>query len=1109
MKEWAKEKTLRLAYDISHTQNDLIENTRRLLHVLSLVPAIEKKDLQECGFLFASLIRQYPVYANFGLVTPEGKVVCSGVPFREKVDFSDREWFSRALRTQKFTVGNYRVGRISEKVVLACAHPVFARDGSIEFVLFSGLNVSWFEHPFSETALPLGSMVCVIDKKGTLLAHYPDSEKWTGQKAGAIPIVRTVLSHGAKGFKEDEGVDGTKSLYAFYPFPDSRETKAYVIVGIPSSAVYNQANRGFYWNLLILAITGLLALSAGWWAGERFILRPIDRLIDLTKKLSQGEAIVHSAQNYSTKEFGRLAHAFGQMAISLKDVEDNLRRNERKFRELIENSSDLITVISPKGDITYQSPSQEIFLGFTPEEITGRNISDFMHPEDLPAGSEKISQAAADIGNVYSIRFRLRHKDGSWRLMEGLGRAVLDDQGDVRVIVNSRDVTRQKQTEKALYKSEETYRNIVENAQEGIWTIDAEGITLFVNPKMAEMLGYTPEEMVGSHFFDFVDEKEKAIAEAKMARCRQGIKEQHDFKLKGKNGLEHWTSIQTAPLYDQEGNYKGALGMIADISQRKKAEEQVCRRAEEFESLYLATEELAHHMELVSLLNIVLEKATMLLGVDNGAIIIYDRLTDKLQIRFTRGDSYVKGDEISLGEGMSGRVAKEKNPMIVDDYSAWEHALPQYRDRIKGAIIQVPMLYAGELMGILSVNECEGGNRIFDDADLRILSLFASHAASAIHNARLFEEAANRLNQVQALRKIDMAITASLDLRVTFQVFLDQVIQLLEVDAADILLLESHSRKLNYAASRGFRTDALRYTSLSLGEGYAGQVALDRRYLNIPNLQETADAIKRSHHLYKENFVHYMGIPLVAKGKVLGVLEVFNRTPLVVDREWEDFLEALAGQAAIAIDNTTLFNDLQKSNIELLHAYDTTIEGWSHALDLRDKETKGHSQRVTELTVKIAKAMDVPDSDLSHIRRGALLHDIGKMGIPDSILLKPGALSEEEWKIMKKHPEYAYELLYPIAFLRPAIEIPYCHHEKWDGSGYPRGLKGEHIPFAARIFALVDVWDALCSVRSYRAAWPMEKTIKHIKEQAGKHFDPSVVEIFLENRLFDVINRVT
>jgi HD-GYP domain-containing protein (c-di-GMP phosphodiesterase class II) len=196
--------------------------------------------------------------------------------------------------------------------------------------------------------------------------------------------------------------------------------------------------------------------------------------------------------------------------------------------------------------------------------------------------------------------------------------------------------------------------------------------------------------------------------------------------------------------------------------------------------------------------------------------------------------------------------------------------------------------------------------------------------------------------------------------------------------------------------------------------------------------------------------------------------------------------------------NHTLYTDLQQSNDELQNAYETTIEGWSRALDLRDRETEGHTQRVSELTVRVARAMGFSKAELVNIRRGALLHDIGKLGVPDSILHKPGKLTEDEWAIMRQHTLFAYDMIQPIEYLRPALDIPCYHHEKWDGSGYPYGLKGTHIPLAARIFALADVYDALSSDRPYREAWPKEQVIEYIRQNSGTHFDPNVVEVFVK-----------
>jgi putative two-component system response regulator len=189
---------------------------------------------------------------------------------------------------------------------------------------------------------------------------------------------------------------------------------------------------------------------------------------------------------------------------------------------------------------------------------------------------------------------------------------------------------------------------------------------------------------------------------------------------------------------------------------------------------------------------------------------------------------------------------------------------------------------------------------------------------------------------------------------------------------------------------------------------------------------------------------------------------------------------------------------LQEANAQLLAAYEATIESLSHAMDLRDHETEGHSQRVAHLTVELAKALGMSAEQIVHLRRGALLHDLGKIGIPDAILHKPNELSEAEWEIMRRHPQFAYDMLHPIEYLRPALDIPYSHHEKWDGSGYPRGLRGEEIPLAARLFAVIDVWDALTSDRPYRPAWSKQEALTYIREQSGQHFDPRVVELFFK-----------
>ncbi|MBI2887541.1 MAG: PAS domain S-box protein [Chloroflexi bacterium] len=358
-------------------------------------------------------------------------------------------------------------------------------------------------------------------------------------------------------------------------------------------------------------------------------------------------------------------------------------------------------------------------------------------------------------------------------------------------------------------------------------------------------------------------------------------------------------------------------------------------------------------------------------------------------------------------------------------------------------------------------------------------------------------ELQRQLERQAALHTIDLAISSSLDLRITLSVLLDQVVTQLHVDAAAVLVLSPVNQRLEYAGGRGFRTRLIEGSSILLGAGYAGRAALQRRILQVPHLLQTEPEFLRQELARAEGFVGYCCAPLVTRGQVKGVLEVYHRTPQAIDAAWLDFLQSLGGQAAIAIDNLSLYDSLQRSNIDLRLAYDATLEGWVRAMDMRDRETEGHSQRVADLTVRLARAMGMREEALVHVRRGALLHDIGKMAVPDEILHKPGPLTEEEWEIIRRHPQWAYDFLSGISYLRPALDIPYCHHERWDGMGYPRRLKGEDIPLDARLFAIVDVWDALRSDRTYRAAWPEAQVREHLRSEAGTHLDPRGVETFL------------
>ena len=385
--------------------------------------------------------------------------------------------------------------------------------------------------------------------------------------------------------------------------------------------------------------------------------------------------------------------------------------------------------------------------------------------------------------------------------------------------------------------------------------------------------------------------------------------------------------------------------------------------------------------------------------------------------------------------------------------------------------------------------------------DARLVEISNSKFVLSARDITKFKQIEKRMGQqlhrLSVLRSIDFAIASGLDLNLLLSILLDRVLETLQVDAATILLLDTKMDELVFASGKGFRTNILQHTRLKVGQGYAGRAVLERKVIDIADLSSFGTEFDRSPMFPSEKFIVYYGIPLITKGRVLGVLEIFNRSQLHPDKDWLDFMNVISGQTAIAIDSAMMYKELQRSNFELNLAYNATIDAWSRTLDLRDHNAEGHTQRVADIALKFAAITGFKDTDLIHVQRGATLHDIGKVAIPDNILFKPGPLNQDEWEIMRQHPQYAVDLLSPIKYLERAMEIPHWHHEKWDGSGYPDRLGGEEIPFSARLFALADVYDALTSNRPYRRAWSGEEAIQYIQRQSGKHFDPKLVPEFL------------
>jgi PAS domain S-box-containing protein/putative nucleotidyltransferase with HDIG domain len=782
----------------------------------------------------------------------------------------------------------------------------------------------------------------------------------------------------------------------------------------------------------------------------------------------------------------RAITSLGAHVNRLSRLSHVLLQREEHYRELTERIPDIIYryALSPTPRYTYISPIVTSILGYTPEEhYADPNLPRmYVHPDDRQLLEAAAREADAAVPQV----LRCHHRDGHVVWLEyRMIQIKRDAQGAPLAIEGIvRDVTMREQMAPQL----QLQRTALEATATAIVITARDGTIEWVNPAFTALTGYTAEEAIGqSPRILRTSYQPSAFYASLWETILRGEIWRGVLTNRRKNGSEYIEEQTITPVLVGD-EIQHFVSIKQDITERVAVDRQ--RQA-----LATIAETLRTAHSRAEMLPLLLEQTLLLLPAQGAAVALRDETTGDSVMELGVGTwSYVIGRRLGPGVGITGQVIATGVPYLSNDIASDPSFVPFSEGRGgMSAALCVPLYAYETVVGALWVARLSP----FSPSDMQTLTAMAGFAASAIHRAALFELTEQRLRRLTGLHAIDVAINGSLDRHLALGTLLDQARELLQIDAVNILLLDPLQHVLTFAAGRGFRTRGFELIRPRLGVGVAGQVALSRQVAQIPDITSSQIRFTRHTLIEAEQFLSYYGVPLIAKGNVKGVMEVFHRSPLTPDREWLAFLETLAGQAAIAIDNTELFGELQQANTRLALAYDATIEGWSAALDLRDKETEGHTLRVTEMTARLANAVGIAPEEMLHIRRGALLHDIGKMGVPDQILLKPGPLTEEEWVIMRQHPVYAYKLIAPIEFLKPALDIPYCHHEKWDGSGYPRGLKGREIPLAARLFAVVDVWDALISDRPYRAGWPIERVLQQLRDGAGSHFDPQIVPLFL------------
>ncbi|HEY8425576.1 MAG TPA: HD domain-containing phosphohydrolase [Limnochordales bacterium] len=455
----------------------------------------------------------------------------------------------------------------------------------------------------------------------------------------------------------------------------------------------------------------------------------------------------------------------------------------------------------------------------------------------------------------------------------------------------------------------------------------------------------------------------------------------------------------------------------------------------------------------------------------------------------------------------AGARGRAPRPRILSDATTqerWPDLAEAARREGWRAVAVFPLLLERRIIGMLVL--LHRSARPYRPDERQVLEVIAHHAALALSSALLVEQSRHRADELQrmydrlqeayrhlqAFHDVGIELVASLDVHRVLQTVARYAAELTGSDAGGVFEYDPADGTLRvsagHRASRAFE-EGIRQARVTLGQGAIGQAALGGRPVQIPDIEAEPDY--PFHPLVRaEGFRAILAVPMLAREELLGGLVVWRRTPGSFSPEQVQLLEGLARQSAVAIRNARLYAALEK-------AYDDTLEALTAALDVRDRDTEGHSRRVASLALAIGRELGLPPEQLQALYRGGLLHDIGKIGIPDRILHKPGPLDEEEWAVMRRHPSLGFKVLDGIEFLMAGSEVVLYHHERYDGKGYPMGLRGEAIPLVARVFAVADAYDAMTSPRPYRAPLDSRSAIEEIVRNAGSQFDPKVVRAFL------------
>ena len=601
-------------------------------------------------------------------------------------------------------------------------------------------------------------------------------------------------------------------------------------------------------------------------------------------------------------------------------------------------------------------------------------------------------------------------------------------------------------------------------APAAIAVFDPSGSVEWINPAFEELTGYSSNDLLGLDIRNAC----AAARNLQLEQVENGSEMRKERVFAGidrrKDGTLYFEESRFCPVIDQDGSLTHIVAIrkdVTSIEQQKKELELDLRL-----SMALAQAKSPEGLCL-SALSFLKEQFP---GSRQGIRLFTDGKSNNEK---WFGEKSERLMPLELGEGEERRNPSQAR----SEYRVYRHTVSMDDENIAQLQIAYPI------------------NSPFDQE--KLFDALAGQIDTALQRTIAQQRFSAQIRNVSFLKLISRTINVEMDFETVVDPLLRKIQEILDCDAIALFLNDKTKDELRCRAQSGFKTSIVTHVSIPFGQPYVGIAAEEQRIVSVSDFKDLDSKSSLAALVKAEKFLTQSCAPIIIGGKVIGVLEVFQRRINTPNSEWFILFDAIATQTGLALDYNSINADLQQAYLDLELSYEATIEGWSAAMDYRDQETEGHSKRVTSLTLSLSTLLGVSEEEMTAIRRGALLHDIGKIGIPDSILKKPGPLDAQEWALMKKHPLIAYELLSKIPYLKQSLDIPLYHHEKWDGSGYPYGLKGEKIPFSARLFSIIDVFDALTSDRPYRQAWTKAETLRYIQEQGGSQFDPAIVKAFI------------